>query len=94
MSIGPYTYAFPGVRIALWGGGLITFVAGFVAWRSIRKAERLAAASGEAPPEHEGRSSRSGRSVWSSRRRSPSRSTDADDADEADDDDADAGAAP
>jgi dTMP kinase len=40
VTIGPYSYALPGVRIALWGGGLITFVAGFVAWRSIRKAER------------------------------------------------------
>ena len=38
-------YALPGVRIALWGGGLITLVAGLVAWRSIRKAERTAAAS-------------------------------------------------
>ena len=27
-SIGPYTYALPGVRIALWGGGLITLAAG------------------------------------------------------------------
>jgi dTMP kinase len=48
VSIGPYDYALPGVRIALWGGGIITFVAGFVAWRSIRKAERLATAAGEA----------------------------------------------
>src|SRR5215471_18173966 len=30
VSIGPYTYALPGVRIALWGGGLITIVAGVV----------------------------------------------------------------
>ena len=37
VSIGPYTYALPGVRIALWGGGIITFVAGFFAWRSIRR---------------------------------------------------------
>ena len=28
VSIGPYSYALPGVRIALWGGGLIAFVAG------------------------------------------------------------------
>ncbi len=53
-TIGPYSYALPGVRIALWGGGLITFVAGLVAWRSIRKAARRAAASGEAPAEHGG----------------------------------------
>ena len=37
VSIGPYTYSFAGVRIALWGGGLITIVAGVVAWRSIRQ---------------------------------------------------------
>ena len=54
VTIGPYSYALPGVRIALWGGGLITFVAGLVAWRSIRKAERVAAASGEAPMTHTG----------------------------------------
>jgi dTMP kinase len=47
ISIGPYSYALPGVRIALWGGGIITFVAGFVAWRSIRKAEREAAETGQ-----------------------------------------------
>jgi dTMP kinase len=53
VSIGPYTYSFVGVRIALWGGGIITLVAGFVAWRSIRKAERLAEATGEpVVPEH------------------------------------------
>jgi hypothetical protein len=38
----------------LWGGGLIAFVAGLVAWRSIRKAERVAAASGEVPMTHSG----------------------------------------
>jgi dTMP kinase len=47
IAIGPYTYALPGVRIALWGGGLIAFVAGFVAWRSIRRAEQHAAETGE-----------------------------------------------
>ena len=36
VSIGPYTYALPGVRIALWGGGLITLAAGFATWRSER----------------------------------------------------------
>jgi dTMP kinase len=46
VTIGPYSYALPGVRIALWGGGLITFVAGLVAWRSIRRAER---ATGDVP---------------------------------------------
>ncbi len=52
VNIGPYSYALPGVRIALWGGGSITFVAGFLAWRSIRRAERSAAARGEAPMTH------------------------------------------
>jgi dTMP kinase len=47
VSIGPYDYALPGVRIALWGGGLIAFVAGLFAWRSIRRAERHAAETGE-----------------------------------------------
>jgi len=50
VSVGPYTYALPGVRIALWGGGIITLVAGLVAWRSIRRAERTAAESGEEVP--------------------------------------------
>jgi dTMP kinase len=54
VSIGPYTYALPGVRIALWGGGIITFVAGFFAWRSIRKAERQAAEVGEPTVPEEG----------------------------------------
>jgi dTMP kinase len=34
------SYAFPGVRIALWGGGLITFFAGFWARWSIRRAPK------------------------------------------------------
>jgi dTMP kinase len=54
VSIGPYTYALPGVRIALWGGGLIAFVAGIVAWRSIRRAERHAEATGEPQVAEEG----------------------------------------
>ena len=54
VSIGPYTYALPGVRIALWGGGLIAFVAGLFAWRSIRRAERAAAAAGEPTVSEEG----------------------------------------
>ena len=54
VSIGPYTYALPGVRIALWGGGIITFAAGFVAWRSIRRAERQAAETGEPNVAEEG----------------------------------------
>lgn len=54
VSIGPYTYALPGVRLALWGGGLITFVAGFVAWRSIRRAERHATDAAEPEPRDAG----------------------------------------
>jgi dTMP kinase len=54
VSIGPYSYALPGVRIALWGGGIITFVAGFFAWHSIRKAERIAVAAGEETVSEEG----------------------------------------
>src|SRR6478752_4083668 len=54
VSIGPYSYALPGVRIALWGGGIITFVAGFFAWHSIRKAERIAAETGEPTVAEEG----------------------------------------
>jgi dTMP kinase len=40
IEIGGATYALPGVRFALWGGGLITFSAGFVSWRSVRRARR------------------------------------------------------
>ncbi len=54
VSVGPYSYAIPGVRIALWGGGFITIVAGLFAWRSIRRAERNAVASGEQPLTHTG----------------------------------------
>jgi dTMP kinase len=46
ISIGPYSYALPGVRIALWCGGIITLIAGVVAWRSIRRAELAAEAEG------------------------------------------------
>ena len=38
------TYTFPGVRIALWGGGLVTFAAGFWARHSVLRAEREAGA--------------------------------------------------
>ena len=41
ITIGSYTYAIPGVRIALWGGGLITYVAGIFALRSVRRARRV-----------------------------------------------------
>jgi dTMP kinase len=52
VGIGRATYAIPGVRIALWGGGLITFFAGFVSWRAVKRAhrrERDAVASGAVP---------------------------------------------
>ncbi len=41
VNVGGATYAFPGVRIALWGGGLITFAAGWWAWHSIGHARRM-----------------------------------------------------
>jgi dTMP kinase len=40
IDVGGATYALPGVRFALWGGGLITFFAGFVSWRAVRRARR------------------------------------------------------
>src|SRR5215510_7604123 len=39
IEVGPYGYALPGVRIALWGGGVITLVAGLFAWRTIHRAQ-------------------------------------------------------
>jgi len=48
------SYSFPGVRIALWCGGLVTFFAGFWARHSVLKAERDAVAEptrGDAMPE-------------------------------------------
>jgi dTMP kinase len=41
ITLGSYTYAIPGVRIALWGGGLIAYVAGIYALRSVRRARRV-----------------------------------------------------
>lgn len=52
VELGGATYALPGVRFALWGGGLIAFFAGFVSWRAVqraRKRERRHVASGVAP---------------------------------------------
>ncbi|HEY7105433.1 MAG TPA: MFS transporter [Acidimicrobiia bacterium] len=48
--IGSYTYVMPGVRIALWGGGLIAYFAGIFALRSVRRARR-AAVGEQSPPE-------------------------------------------
>jgi hypothetical protein len=39
--LGGASYAFPGVRIALWGGGLITLAAGWWARHSIGHARRM-----------------------------------------------------
>lgn len=41
VHLGGASYAFPGVRIALWGGGLITLAAGLWARHSWRLAERI-----------------------------------------------------
>jgi dTMP kinase len=52
IEIGGATYALPGVRIALWGGGLIAFFAGFVSWRAVQRARKRdggRVASGVAP---------------------------------------------
>ena len=43
ITVGGASYGVPGVRIALWGGGLITFFAGFASWYSVRKARRTKA---------------------------------------------------
>jgi dTMP kinase len=47
--IGSISYVIPGVRIALWGGGLIAYAAGIVALRSVRRARRLATGDQSAP---------------------------------------------
>ncbi|HXY92948.1 MAG TPA: MFS transporter [Acidimicrobiia bacterium] len=49
VTIGSYTYEIPGVRIALWGGGLIAYAAGIVALRSVRRARRTAVSDHAAP---------------------------------------------
>ena len=38
VTLGGVDYSFPGVRLALWGGGLVTLVAGFWARRSVHAA--------------------------------------------------------
>lgn len=47
VSIGQVDYSFPGVRIALWGGGLITLGAGLYARWSMKRADALVDASGD-----------------------------------------------
>ena len=44
VSLGGASYAFPGVRIALWGGGLITLAAGWWARHTVLRARRSDAA--------------------------------------------------
>jgi dTMP kinase len=44
VSLGGASYAFPGVRIALWGGGFITLAAGWWARHTVLRARRLDAA--------------------------------------------------
>lgn len=41
LALGGATYAFPGVRIALWGGGVITIMAGLWARYSWRHAQKI-----------------------------------------------------
>ncbi len=40
VSFGGADYSFPGVRLALWSGGIVTFAAGFWARRSVLRAAR------------------------------------------------------
>lgn len=51
VSIGNVDYAFPGVRIALWGGGLITLGAGLYARWSMKHADAAGGASDEIAPD-------------------------------------------
>ncbi len=56
VSVGGATYALPGVRVALWCGGLMTLAAGWWARHSVMKAERLdreASGADTAPPSPE-----------------------------------------
>jgi MFS family permease len=48
--LGGASYAFPGVRIALWGGGLITLAAGWWARHSIGHARRMQRAASNPDP--------------------------------------------
>jgi dTMP kinase len=48
VDVGGARYTFPGVRLALWGGGIVTFAAGYWARHSVLRAERGAAAGGAA----------------------------------------------
>ena len=50
VNLGWASYAFPGVRIALWGGGLITLAAGWWARHSIGHARRMQRANPQPGP--------------------------------------------
>jgi len=43
VTIGQVSYSFPGVRIALWGGGMITLGAGLYARWTMTHADRVSA---------------------------------------------------
>jgi dTMP kinase len=49
VSIGGASYAFPGSRLALWGGGVMTLAGGLWARHSVRRAERRDRAAANAP---------------------------------------------
>ena len=51
VSIGQVDYSFPGVRIALWGGGLITLGAGLYARWSMKHADQATDASEDIAPD-------------------------------------------
>jgi dTMP kinase len=53
LEMGPYVYALPGVRISLWGGGIITLIAGLFAWQSIARARRLDPEGEQRAAEHQ-----------------------------------------
>jgi hypothetical protein len=40
VTIGSFSYAVPGVRVALWGGGLVTLASGILARFLVRRARR------------------------------------------------------
>jgi dTMP kinase len=51
VSLGQVDYAFPGVRIALWCGGLITLGAGLYARWSMKHADPLTVGSDDVAPD-------------------------------------------
>lgn len=55
LEVGPLTVPIPGVRLALWLGGLVIVAAGVLALRSARAGQRVAAAQGSAHPSRRAR---------------------------------------